>query len=143
MKFDKQLTELISILPQLKHFITPEGTLYTKLLKALYRCIQSSRLWYNKLVPVLQCLHYETCLVDQCIMCCIINNKVHLIIIYVDDLLLLANKVEADQGPFIRIQLDYDDKRCNTVLFRNQITLQEQSIMIDMPFFTKPKRNFD
>jgi hypothetical protein len=36
------------------------------------------------------------CPVDQCIMHHIINNKIHLIIIYVDDLLVLTDEAEAD-----------------------------------------------
>ncbi len=69
MKLDKKLmASVISILPQLKRFVTPEGTLYTRLLKALYGCVQSSRLWYEKLVSVLQMLQYQVCPVDPCIM---------------------------------------------------------------------------
>jgi hypothetical protein len=42
MKMDKKLTTaIITILPDLQDYVTPEGTLYTKLLKALYGCIQS------------------------------------------------------------------------------------------------------
>jgi hypothetical protein len=42
MKLDKKLTIMaLSILPSLQKYVTPEGTLYTKLLKALYGCVQS------------------------------------------------------------------------------------------------------
>jgi hypothetical protein len=54
MKIDKKLTSaVISILPERKEYVTTEGTLYTKLLKALYGCIQSGQLWYAKIKRVL------------------------------------------------------------------------------------------
>ena len=47
---DKNLTRLIvDILPGIKKFVTERGTLYCQLLKALYGCVQASKLWYNKL----------------------------------------------------------------------------------------------
>jgi len=47
MTMDEKLpTAIITILPDLQDYVTPEGTLYTKLLKALYGCIQSGQLWY-------------------------------------------------------------------------------------------------
>jgi hypothetical protein len=54
MKLDKRLTTMaLSILPSLQKYITPEGTLYTKLLKALYGGVQSGQLWYMKIKKVL------------------------------------------------------------------------------------------
>jgi hypothetical protein len=53
MKMDKKLTSMVlSILPSLQSYVTPEGTLYTKLLKALYGCVQSGQLWYQKIEKV-------------------------------------------------------------------------------------------
>jgi hypothetical protein len=54
IKIDKKLTSsVISILPELQEYVTTEGTLYTRLLKALYSCIQSGQLWYAKIKMVL------------------------------------------------------------------------------------------
>ncbi len=54
MKLDKKLTSsVISILPDLQQYITAEGTLYTRLLKALYGCVQSGQLWYTKIKNIL------------------------------------------------------------------------------------------
>jgi hypothetical protein len=141
MKLDKRLTEsVISILPSLKRFVTPEGTLYTKLLKALYGCIQSSRLWYEKLVGVLQRLVYEACPVDPCVMRRIVNNRIHLIIIYVDDLLLLTDRPEADclerelTAEFKWITMT---KSTTHSYLGMQIMLQNNKISIDMSYFIK------
>mmetsp|Transcript_19892 Transcript_19892/g.28291 ORF Transcript_19892/g.28291 Transcript_19892/m.28291 type:complete len:158 (-) Transcript_19892:982-1455(-) len=44
------LTRLIvEVLPGIKKYVTKDGTLYFRLLKALYSCVQASKLWYNKL----------------------------------------------------------------------------------------------
>jgi hypothetical protein len=49
MKLDKKLTSsVISILTNLQQYVTAKGTLYTRLLKALYGCVQSGQLWYKK-----------------------------------------------------------------------------------------------
>jgi hypothetical protein len=141
MKLDKKLTEsVITILPELKRFVTKEGTLYTRLLKALYGCIQSSRLWYEKLVGVLQRLGYETCRVDPCIMRRIVNKHIHLIIIYVNDLLLLTDKTEAER---LEKELTAEFKwitmtKCSVHSYLGmKIMLQDHAVTIDMSFFSK------
>ncbi len=141
MKLDKKLTEsVIALLPELKRFVTKQGTMYTRLLKALYGCVQSSRLWYEKLVGVLRSLGYETCPVDPCVMRRIVNNRIHLIIIYVDVLLLLTDKAEAARlekeltSAFKWITMT----KGNTHSYLGmQILLRNHSITIDMSFFVK------
>lgn len=141
MKLDKRLTEsVISLLPELKRYVTPEGTLYTKMLKALYGCVQSSRLWYNKLITVLRRLQYEICPVDPCIMRRIINNEIYIIMIYVDDLLLLTDKTEAD-----RLEKELITEFNSITMLKGetqsylgmQITLQNHQAVIDMSYFVQ------
>jgi hypothetical protein len=48
MLIDKKLMKMIlEFLPELQKFVTKEGTMYTRLMKALYGCIQSSKLWFE------------------------------------------------------------------------------------------------
>jgi hypothetical protein len=136
-----QLTaSVISILPHLKRFVTPEGTLYTRLLKGLYGCVQSSRLWYEKLIAVLRKLQYEVCPVDPCIMRRIINTKVHLIIIYVDDLFFITDKIEAARlekeltAEFNWITVTKGETHSYLGM---QFILQNHRILIDMLLFIK------
>ena len=50
---DETLTRLIvDVLPGIKKFVMKRGMLYCQLLKALYGCVQASKLWYNKLTGV-------------------------------------------------------------------------------------------
>ena len=66
---DKNLTRLIiDVLPGIKKYVTARGTLYGQLLKALYGCVQASKLWYKKLTKFLQEQGYEHSPTDPCIM---------------------------------------------------------------------------
>jgi len=96
VKMDKQLTTVvISILPELKPYVTPSGTLYTKSLKALYGCIQSGQLWYSKISKVLSREGYTRTPTDPCIFCRSINEKILILILYVDDILIFADSIES------------------------------------------------
>jgi hypothetical protein len=54
------VTELmLKRFPGLKRYIGNDGLLYFKLLKALYGCVQASKLWFEKLTKVLRREGYE------------------------------------------------------------------------------------
>jgi hypothetical protein len=40
---------ILRVLPELKKYVDDDGVLYCKLHKALYSCVQASKLWYEKL----------------------------------------------------------------------------------------------
>jgi hypothetical protein len=46
-------TLMVKTIPELVEYLTEEGILYRRVLKALYGCVQASKLWYNKLTNVL------------------------------------------------------------------------------------------
>ena len=83
-------------MPAIKKYVTPAGTLYCKLVKALYGCVQASRLWYNKLTKFSRELSYEHSPTDPCIMRKIVDGNVYLLVIYVDDILILAPEDEIE-----------------------------------------------
>jgi hypothetical protein len=85
----------LSILPSLQTYVTPEGTLYTKLLKALYGCVQSGQLWYTKIAKVLRRERYISTPTDPCIFWKV--NQLYILILYVDDILLFADQEEIDR----------------------------------------------
>jgi hypothetical protein len=72
------------------------GNLFVEMLKAMYGCVQASLLWHRLLVKVLKGMGFEQCEVDPCVMRLIDNLMVHIIMIYVDDLLLFASKEVVD-----------------------------------------------
>ena len=98
VRIDKNLTCLIvELLPGIQKYVTKDGTLYCQLLKALYGCVQASKLWYNKLTKFLFSLSYEHSLTDPCIMRKIVNSLVFLLFIYVNDILVFADEEEMER----------------------------------------------
>jgi hypothetical protein len=85
---------LCDIDPIYKKFLV-NGTLYVKLLKALYGCIQSGKLWYSLLKKVLLSLGYIMNLEDECVFRKTFEDNGDVIIItvgfHVDDLLNSGN----------------------------------------------------
>mmetsp|Transcript_2609 Transcript_2609/g.3980 ORF Transcript_2609/g.3980 Transcript_2609/m.3980 type:complete len:661 (+) Transcript_2609:626-2608(+) len=101
IKCDPGLTRLIvEVLPAIKKYVTAEGTLYCRLLKALYGCVKASNLWYNKLTAFLRSLGYEHSPTDPCVLRKIVDGKVYLLMIYVDDILVFAE----DEAEVMRIK---------------------------------------
>jgi hypothetical protein len=90
--------------PKLADYVSKDGVLHCKLLKALYGCVQASKLWYLKLSQFLEREGYQKCEVDPCIFRRVEGEMVHLLIIYVDDVLIVAPKKEIDrlQDSFIK-----------------------------------------
>ncbi len=69
IKCRKKVTDLmLKRFPRLKRYIGNDGLLYFKLLKALYGCVQASKLWFEKLTKVLRCEGYEHSPTDPCVM---------------------------------------------------------------------------
>jgi hypothetical protein len=68
----------------------------------------------------------------------IVNNKIYIILIYVDDLLLLTDKEEADRlereltAAFQHITMT---RGATQSYLGMQITLKQHSVFIDMTFF--------
>jgi hypothetical protein len=58
----------------------------------MYGCVQASRLWYEHLTKVLKEAGYQSVAMDECAWRRTDGNKTYVIVIYVDDLLILATK---------------------------------------------------
>jgi hypothetical protein len=81
---------IIEEFPFYKEFVTHDGTMYVKMLKAMYGCVQASLLWYKLLVKVLSGIGFSVSEVDPCVMRLVVGGVVNVILIYVDDLLVFA-----------------------------------------------------
>jgi hypothetical protein len=68
-----------------------------KLLKALYGCVQASKLWYEKLIGFLEGLGYERCPVEPCVMRRVVEGVVYTLLIFVDDFLVIATEAEFER----------------------------------------------
>ena len=88
MKLDKICTVILcDIDPTYKEFVLPDGTCNVKLKKALYGCVESARLWYNRISEFLIKLGYEKNPVEECVFNKYDEDGVQCTVaLYVDDL---------------------------------------------------------
>ena len=88
MKLDKICTVILcDIDPTYKEFVLPDGTCNVKLKKALYGCVESARLWYNRISEFLIKLGYEKNPVEECVFNKYDEDSVQCTVaLYVDDL---------------------------------------------------------
>jgi len=88
---------VLKVLPELVEYVESDGVLYCRLKKALYGCMQASKLWYEKLRAFLIQLGYEQSETDLCVFRKVVGEHVFLITVYVDDLLIFAMHDELDK----------------------------------------------
>jgi hypothetical protein len=74
--------------PSLQRYISEKGTIAARLNKALYGCVQSARLWYEKLRGVLEGLGFAINPYDPCVFNRVRDGKQITVCAYVDDLLV-------------------------------------------------------
>jgi hypothetical protein len=93
MRLNKFLTNvLVAIDPSYQKYVRKDGTCVVRLKKALYGCIESARLWYDKISSDLEKLGYSKNAYDPCVF-----NRTEAdgtqvtIVIHVDDILLSAS----------------------------------------------------
>ena len=82
--------------PQFAEYMQADGSIVTHLQKAMYGCVQASKLWYNLLLKVLKTAGYVVSEVEPCVMRKVVNNMIFIILIYVDDLLIFATALEME-----------------------------------------------
>ncbi len=70
------------------------GKVVVKLDKALYGCVQSAKLWYNKFASIFFELGYKVNGKDQCVFTKSVNGKTAIVCIHVDDLLVFHEEEE-------------------------------------------------
>lgn len=109
MKLDKFLTSiLVRVDPTYQRFVKPDGTCIVKLKRALYGCIESARMWYDKLSTDLKKLNYVVNKQDICVF----NRKEKddsqsTICIFVDDLLVTAKSEDIIDSLIEELSLIY------------------------------------
>jgi hypothetical protein len=85
---------ILEAYPEYGKYVGADRILYCKLKKALYGCIQASKLWYEKLRSFLCKQGYVCSKVDLCLFRRIVGNDVYLLVVYIDDGLVVAKRSE-------------------------------------------------
>lgn len=100
MRLDSQLSGLLlDIDPHnYEKFRNSDGSIVVRLKKALYRCIESAKLWFNLLASVLQDYGFKQNPHERCVFNMQIGAHQLTVVVYVDDLLITcADSAIADQ----------------------------------------------
>ena len=85
---------LVELDPELDRYSQPNRCIVVRLRKALYGCVQSGRLWYNKLVRVLTGMDYIMNPIEPCVFNKMVDGSQMSIAAYVDDLLVTHKSKE-------------------------------------------------
>ncbi len=89
MTLDPTLSDFYTrIDPSASRMIDARGRLTVKLLRALYGCIESAKLWYDHLSGSLHSLGFDTNPMDRCIFFKSVGQYQVVVAVYVDDLLV-------------------------------------------------------
>lgn len=95
MRLDERIAALACQFdPNCRNFLEGRGSLVVKLKKALYGCLESGKLWYDKLVSILTKIGFAPNPHERCVFNMIKDGKQITIAVYVDDLLLTCEVAE-------------------------------------------------
>jgi hypothetical protein len=111
------------------------------MLKAMYGCVQASLLWYKLLIKVLGSIGFVVSEVDRCVMRMVVGGVINIILIYVDDLLILATREIVDliiktlQDKFTWLTIEREEK--NFSYLGMQLIWSDDNIIVDMQYYLK------
>ena len=88
----KVVAYLLVMYPEFAKYVQADGSIVTLLLKAMYGCVQASKLWYKLLIRVLTGVGYVVSETDPCVLRRVVDGMTFVILIYVDDLLIFASR---------------------------------------------------
>jgi hypothetical protein len=92
----KLAQQVVDLYPNYLPFLQDDGSLLMQMLKAMYGCVQASRLWFNLLTALLLSKGYVASETDPCVMRRSTGGLIFCILIYVDDLLIFASQEETE-----------------------------------------------
>jgi hypothetical protein len=110
MFLDKKMWNIgIQWMPELKEYLRPDGNLTVRVDKTTCGSIQSVMLWYNDLMRHLQKHGLRKCMPDKCVLLnCMDNGKYIMLLLYVDNILVLAESSTDRNWLSIPLKAEYD-----------------------------------
>jgi hypothetical protein len=141
MEVDKMLTSIVKrYLPEIEPYVE-DGKLLVRLDKALYGCVHSAKLWYEKLTGVLKNIGFVPNPVDPCIMNKVIDGKQCTLSIFVDDILALSVDTKTLEWLLAELRKEFDDVKAdigNDLSYLGMhIQLTKGKVTISMAQFAK------
>ena len=91
MKLNKFETQVMCIIdPEFERFVLPDGKSVVKLQKALYGCVESARLWYEKIAADMEAMGFVRNQYDKCVFNRGAIGKQTTVVLHVDDMKVTA-----------------------------------------------------
>jgi hypothetical protein len=98
MKLDPKLTKFaINLFPDMQKMVDKNGCIYARMLKAIYGCVHASALWYMEIKKFLEGLGYVASETDRCVFRKRMEERIFILLLYVDDILALVDEEEAEK----------------------------------------------
>jgi hypothetical protein len=98
MMLDKSMTVFCEgWLPNMKKYLREDEKLIVKVDKAMYRLIQSAKLWYNKLFSFIMTKGFKNHPTDDCIFVKQMNNGMYVIALFCVDDILVMSELQSDR----------------------------------------------
>ena len=127
---------LLEIDDSIRPFVAENGCTYVKLKKALYGCVQSSLLWYNKLKSVLESGGFVRNDYDPCVFNRGSGSEQTTIAFHVDDLLITCQMQSGIDTAIGLLQSNFEQVTANTgsehSFLGMRIVVKENGIDVDM-----------
>ena len=113
MRLDKTLSSImVKLAPSYGTFLSSDGRLVVKLLKALYGCIESALLWYNHINNTLTSEGFKANPCDQCVFHKGSGKDKITVCVYVDDLLIVSNGQKSADLVVAYLEKAYKEIKC-------------------------------
>jgi len=110
MRLEPKLAEALAALePSYQEYINPDGTLVVTLLKALYGCVESAKLWYDNISGLLKSDGFVQNARERCVFNKMVRGVQVTICIYVDDLLVTSKNIDLIDEVMLRLMETYKD----------------------------------
>jgi histone deacetylase 1/2 len=134
MEIRKEITDiLVEALPELKEYVTEDGKLIVRIVKALYGLLQSAALWFEMFSSFLQSLGFVLNDIDKCVMNKKVRDHMITIILYVDDILIISPVKDDIKWLIVELEKEYGEV---SVELSNKFTYLGMGVKVKKgPFF--------
>jgi hypothetical protein len=104
---------LVQVDPTYQGFVDPRGDIVVKLKKALYGCVQSSKLWYLNLKQLLETNNFRCTNSDTCVFVKRCRTVVIIVAIYVDDIIIQGEEGQLVEDVIELLRSAYHEVKVN------------------------------
>ena len=110
MRLEPKLAEALAALePSYREFINPDGTIVVTLVKALYGCVESARLWYDNISSLLKSNGFIQNARERCVFNKDVEGVQVTVCIYVDDLFITCKDIKVIDSVLSKLMQLYND----------------------------------